>query len=86
MNVNVFKNIFADINFDPQNDTVTFYDDSIKNVCFHLTNDINFMNFVIRGRFSDISNEDIALCKKNNIKLSFINLQVNSLKPTKDSF
>lgn len=71
-NVNVFKNMFADINFDPQNDTVTFYDDSIKNVCLHLTNDINFMKFIIRGRFSDISNEDIALCKKNNIKLSFI--------------
>lgn len=70
--INIIKKISMGTNFDSKYDTITFYNNSIKDVCSCFTNDINLADFTIRGCFLDISTEDIALCWNHNIKLSLI--------------
>ena len=68
----VIKELLSNDNFDTTKDTITFYSDSVKDVCLCFTNDINLTSFTIRGYFQDSSNADIELCKKHRIKLSLI--------------
>ena len=61
VNTKIINDILSDTNFNIKTDTITFHNDSINNICLHFTNDISLRNFTIRGCFSNVSNDDIAL-------------------------
>lgn len=70
VNLNFIKELCENTHFNTQKDTITFYNDSIKDICLSLSGKVT--NYTLRGYFQDITNDDILLCKKYKIKLSII--------------
>ena len=68
----IIKNLISNINFNTVNDTITFYNDDIKDVCLNILSGVVPRNTTIRGKFSEISDDDIKICNNYNVNLSLI--------------
>lgn len=68
----VIKRLLLNGNYNDSTDTITIYNDSIRNVSSNITNGIKLKNITIRGEFSDISDDDINICRDSQFHLSLL--------------